>query len=315
LKHAVEQAFASPPALVVLFNDAAFPYDRICQLLRKRCIPFLLVQEGIRFEVDSKADEGVHTQGRGGATAIAVFGQSSAEFFRQRGASADQIHLTGNPRFDRMRRPELYRESDRIRSELELGARTLLFLSNPIEFFGHCTREEKLRLVREFVQGIDPLFVDSEFRLVFKLHGHEDPGDFYGAAGVSQHIDKIVVATGYELYPLFCLSTAAVMFGTTAGLEALLFDLPLGVLEIPGAGFLHDYVAQGAATGLRWEDPLAEQVVRLMAKKGTIEPAVERYLDRTLAVRDGATERVGELIEALAANHTVSRHRASALIA
>lgn len=315
LKKSVEQAFESPPDLVVMFNDAAFPYDKICQMLRRKNIPFLLVQEGIRFEVDANAEKGVQAQGKGGASAIAVFGQSSAEFFHERGAAPERIHLTGNPRFDGIRTSDLDHESNRVRSALNLGARNLLFLSNPIEFFGHCSREEKLRLVRRFVLEIDPLFEDPEFRLLFKLHGHENPQDFYDAADVSRHIDRIVVASEYELYPLFCVSTAAVMFGTTAGLEALLFGVPLGVLEIPGVGFLHDYVAEGAANGLRWNEPMSEQVIGLMEKRGTIEPAVERYLDRTLAVREGATERIGELIERFSAATLVSHNRAAARLA
>jgi hypothetical protein len=265
--------------------------------------------------VNSKADQGVQLQGRGGATAIAAFGESSAEFFRERGVIPDRIHLTGNPRFDQIRTSEVVQKSRQIRSELDLGERNLLFLSNPIEFFGHCSLEDKLHLVRRFVEEIAPLFADPEFRLIFKLHSHENPKDFYDAADVSEHIDRIIVASEYELYPLFCLSTAAVMFGTTAGLEALLFGVPLGVLEIPGVGFLHDYVSAGAADGLRWEESIPDQVIHLMERKGTIEPSVERYLDRTLAVREGATERIGLLIESMAAGNPIARDHAAVRIA
>jgi hypothetical protein len=291
--------FASHPDLVIMFNDGAFPYERICRVLRKESIPFLLVQEGIRFEVDSSAEDGEQVQGRGGANAIAAFGESSADFFRRRGAPADTIHLTGKPRFDRIRTADLEPKARRIQDELALGHKTLLFLSNPIEFFGYCTVEKKLALVREFVLAIDELFNDEEFRLLFKLHGHENPDDFLEAVSVSPHLKQIVIGSQYELYPLFLISEAAVMFGTTAGLEALLYDVPLGVIEIPEIGFLHDYVAEGAAVGIRWHESLPEQVTGLLELKGKHRPSVERYLDRTLAVRDRSAERIGELIENL----------------
>lgn len=302
LSGSVRDALRTSPDLVILFNDGAYPYDRICRFLRRQGIPFLLLQEGIRFEIDSGKGTEDEVQGQGGACAIAVFGQSSAEFFLRRGAPPETIHLTGNPRFDDIRTPELERQAKAARKQLGLGDHTLLFLSNPIEFFGYCTKDEKMALVRDFVLSIDPLFDDPEFCLVFKLHGHENPEEFRVAVGSSPHSQRILIPSAIDLYPLFEASSAAVMFGTTAGLEALLFGLPLGVIEIPRlGGFLHDYVDSGAATGLRWGNELADQVAGLLDRKGTYQPAVEKYLDRTLFVKDGAAERVGLLVERLLA--------------
>jgi len=300
----VKRAFVSRPDLVILFNDAAYPYDRICRFLRKRKIPFLLIQEGIRFEAAESAIEGALNQGKGGATAIAAFGESSAEFFSKQGAPRQSIHLTGNPRFDELSSLDFQSKMRQLRRELNLGGRNLLFLSNPIEFHGYCSRERKLRLVRDFVLGLDPLFEDEEFRLVFKLHGQENPGDFLAAANASLHMSQIVMASDCELYPLLSLSDAAVIFGTTAGLEALLLGVPLGVIEIPGVGFLHDYVREGAAVPLRWNTPMSEQVTQLLALKGRYQPSVDRYLDRALASRSDATERIFELVNSLLPAHS-----------
>jgi len=299
----VKRAFVSRPDLVILFNDAAYPYDRICKFLRKRRIPFLLIQEGIRFEAAEGAFEGALNQGKGGATAIAAFGESSAEFFRRQGVPQQSIHLTGNPRFDELSSLDFESKVLQMRRELNLGGRNLLFLSNPIEFHGYCSTESKLGLVRDFVLGIDPLFEDEGFRLVFKLHGQENPGDFLAAAEASPHSSQIVMASDCELYPLLVLSDAAVIFGTTAGLEALLLGVPLGVIEIPGVGFLHDYVRQGAAIPLRWSMPMSEQVTQLLALKGRYQPSVDRYLDRSLASRSDATARILELVNGLLPAH------------
>jgi hypothetical protein len=288
---------------VILFNDAAYPYNRICKFLRKKRIPFLLIQEGIRFEAAENAVEGALKQGKGGATAIAAFGESSAEFFRKQGAPWQSIHLTGNPRFDELSSLDFQSKVRQMRRELNLGTRNLLFLSNPIEFHGYCSTESKLRLVRDFVLGIDPLFADEGFRLVFKLHGQENPGDFLAAASPSPHSSQIVMASDRDLYTLLSLSDAAVIFGTTAGLEALLLGVPLGVIEIPGVGFLHDYVREGAAIPLRWSMPMSEQVAQLLDLKGRYQPSVDRYLDRALASRSDATERILELVNSLLPAH------------
>lgn len=299
LEKNLKLALDARPDLVVLFNDAAYPYDRITRLLKKQRIPFLLIQEGIRFEATESAVEGALNQGRGGAAAIAVFGETSAEFFRKQGAPDEAIRMTGNPRFDQIASLDFAEEAERVRGELGLGRRNLLFLSNPIEFHGYCTTEAKLGLVSDFVRGIENLLEDNEFRLIFKLHGNENPEDFLTASRMNRHKGRIVMASQYGLYPLFRIADAAVIFGTTAGLEALLFGVPLGVLEIPGVGFLHDYVRKGAAMPLRWSRPMSDQVTELMAGKGRYSAEVERYIAESLASRDDATMRVLEVVENL----------------
>jgi hypothetical protein len=187
--------------------------------------------------------------------------------------------------------------ADSIKKELGLRGRTLLFLSNPIEFHGYCSIQKKFKLIGDFILGLDPLFRDPEFRLVFKLHSHEDPKDFRDVAGASAHANRILIVSDYELYPLLTLADGAVIFSTTAGLEAVLLGVPLGVVDIPGVGYLHDFVTGGAAVPLGWSEPMADQVGRLLASKGRHQPDVQRYLDRTLAVRQGATEAVIDLAE------------------
>ncbi|NIY17466.1 MAG: hypothetical protein GWM98_22600, partial [Nitrospinaceae bacterium] len=66
---------------------------------------------------------------------------------------------------------------------------------------------------------------------------------------------RITVIGRGPLYPLFVLSKAAIVLASTVGLEALMMDVSLGVLEIPGSGFVYDYVEQGAAMGLTWKRP------------------------------------------------------------
>ena len=293
----VRKALAARPDLVMLFNDAAYPYDRVCRMLRKSGIPFVLIQEGIRYDVADSAQEGSLNQGKGGADAIAAWGASSAEYFVRQGAPAKTIRLTGNPRFDEIDGMDLQARAESIREELELRGRTLLFLSNPIEFHGYCSVQKKFELIRDFILGLDPLFEDPEFRLIFKLHSHEDPNDFREAAAASAHGKRILIVSNYELYPLLTLADGAVIFSTTAGLEAVLLGVPLGVVDIPGVGYLHDFVPGGAAVPLGWTEPMADQVGRLLASKGRDRPEVQRYLDRTLALRKGATDAVIDLAE------------------
>ena len=74
-----------------------------------------------------------------------------------------------------------------------------------------------------------------------------------------------------------------------------LFDLPLAVLEVPGAGYLHDFVSSGAAIPLESAGPISHKL-SLLFEPVAQSAAVERYLADTLAVRSGASERLVELI-------------------
>ncbi len=298
LARPLARLLAEPGAAAVVPNDAAFPFDRILPRLRALETPVVLVQEGIRYDLRGPAvGGGADTQGTGGADAIAAWGESSADYFRRRGNPPERIFLTGNPRFDRLLATDWGEEAKRLARRLDLGAKNLLFLSNPIEDHGFCTAAGKLDLVARFLAGIEPLLAEPGFRLVLKLHGKESREDFAALAGGLANAHRVRVVTDEPLYPLLAAADGAVVFSSTAGLEALLLGTRLAVLEIPGHGFAHDYVEAEAAYGLTWSEPLAPQVSALLAPAGSGPTAVvEDYLERTVACRGRAAEAVAALV-------------------
>ncbi len=271
------------PALAVLPNDAAFPYDRIARLLHVRRIPFLLLQEGIRFPLTGQTGEPVY--GAGGAAAVAAWGEASAGYFRAAGVAPERIHLTGSPRFDRQASP----------SAGGTGNRTLLLATNPIDDQGLCTHDEKLALVGRFFDQLEPLFADPGFHLAVKLHSREDPRELRPLIAERMR-DRVAIHTDTPLEELFQTAGAVVVLASTVGLEALLHGLPLAVLELPGHGFQYDYVDSGAATGLSWGAPMAPQLASLFEPSEQRRADVEAYLQRQFATREGAAERVARLI-------------------
>ncbi len=281
--------------LVVLPNDAAYPYDRLAALLRRRGVPFLLLQEGIRFPLPAEAEDEAVVYGSGGASGIAAWGKTSAKRFREVGVAAEQIHLVGNPRFDDLRREDWSEAAAEIRRRHGLDGRNLLLLTNPIDAQGFCSKEEKLALVARFASSLMPL-LETGLRLVIKTHGGEDPEDYRRALD-SKARARVLFLPEEPLYGLFRVAGSAVILASTVGLEAQLFDLPLGVLEIPGSGFVHDYVDSGAALGLSWSQPMVSQVEELLGSWATkSQGAVEDYLAASLTQREGASQRVARLI-------------------
>lgn len=272
------------PDLVVLPNDAAYPYDRIVALLGRLDIPFVLLQEGIRFPLPGVTEEDAY--GRGDANAIAAWGESSAAYFRATGVHHDAIHVTGSPRFDHLvaDRPALADEGP------------LVLLSNPIDDQGFCTKVGKLDLLEEFARGAAPLFEDPTFRLVIKLHAREDPEEVRQRLSDVPHTQRIEVTVDAPLHDLLRSARGAVVLASTVGLEALLLGVPLAVLEIPHHGFVFDYVESGGAYGLSRRRELATQVREWLADP----PTAATYIDQALAHHGRADEEVASLIERLA---------------
>jgi hypothetical protein len=282
------------PCVVVLPNDSAFPYNYIAHALKEMSIPFLLVQEGIRFPLPSERENTAY--GLGGAAAIAAWGESSAEHFRRIGVPAYTIHVTGNPRFDHVLSTDFESAAAKLRSDWQLGHKNLLFFSNPIDDQGFCTTEEKLALIRQFLQALTPVFDDPEIQLVIKLHARESAVDIVPFLDGHYGTSRIKVIESAPLYPLLAAARAAIILASTVGLEALLFDLPLGVLEIPGYGFAHDYVSMGAAVGLLLNHNLPAQVMTLMSDTRLARDKVKGYVSNNLLVDNRSAERVARLI-------------------
>jgi hypothetical protein len=284
------------PDLVVLPNDAAYPYDRISEVLRKNRIPFLLVQEGIRFRLPGSSEEPAY--GQGGATAIAAWGRSSADYFCEQGVDPGRIRLTGNPRFDNIPRVDWTQEARKIPALRDLGDRVLLLVSNPIDEQGFCSSREKIETVVRFASELEPLFRNPDFQLVVKLHASESGADFRRALTTLPMSDRITILEDVPLYPLLATVDACVVLASTVGLEALLLGLPLGVLEIPGFGFAFDYISKGVAHALSWRLPMPDQVLRLLESRPN--PQVDGYLGLHLRTQDRAAELLTELVRELA---------------
>jgi hypothetical protein len=274
--------------LVVVPNDAVFPYAPLAAALTRSRKPFVLMQEGIRFPLPNEHEVAVY--GRAGAAAICCWGDAAAEHFRDIGAAPASVVVTGNPRYDAIRRDDWLQQGAELRARLGLAEPPLLFLSNPIDDQGFCTNAEKMQLFEQFAAQVSARGVP----LLVKLHPREDVAAFRRAAEAARTRAPIHVVDDAPLFAILAAGRAAVVLASTVGLEALLFDLPLGVLAIPRHGFAFRYVADHAAIGLEPGDDAA--LARLLS--GTPPTGAGAMLERYLAHRGRAAACVADTIEA-----------------
>lgn len=279
--------------VVMIPNDTAYPYREFLAILRRARIPFALLQEGIRFPLPNETT--VERYGRGGANAVCTWGEGSAEHFRRIGVAAKTIHVTGNPRFDALSIDEQRVLGTQLLRDAGIASPPLLFLSNPIDDQGFCSTDAKLALFRRFLEDARGELTKRQVPLAVKLHPREDLEAFR----------RVAIAVGAEvsflgdapLFPVLAAARAAIVLASTAGLEALAFGAPLGVLEIPHHGFVFEYVARGAAVGIRSDDIVAG-VDKLLGQT-SLDARADAFIERHLAGRGQAAVRVAELLTSL----------------
>ena len=294
LRARLEMLWRAPPDLVVVPNDAAYPMDRICGLLTRKGVPFVLLQEGIRFPLPGISDQDAY--GTGGAAALAAWGEASATYFTDRGVPRERVHVVGSPRFDAVAATDWRTAAATLRAGLDLDGPLVGYVSNPIDDQGFCTHREKMALFRSFLDAARPLIVGEGLGVAVKLHSRESPEAFRDTIrerGLSD--SRVQVLADAPLYPTLAACDAVVVLASTVGLEAMLVDTPVGVLELPGAGFVHDYVQCGAASPLHGDRRLEGDVRMLLAQD---DRHVQRraYVQRNLANLGNAFEACSELL-------------------
>lgn len=280
--------------VVVLPNDAAYPYGELCRELRAAGTRFALLQEGIRFELPSETDTGL-AYGTGGATALCTWGEASAEHFRSLGAPPDSIRITGNPRFDGVHPPDWIGRGQQLSKRLGLNRPPLLFLSNTIDDQGFCTTNEKMELFATFLRESQVLLTRRELPLVVKLHPREDVAAFRRVASKFPAM-TIRVLEDEPLFAALAMGEAAVVLASTVGLEALAFGLPLAVMEIPRYGHVFEYVSAGAAVGLRIGS-IQRGLEHLLTNEASRNAT--SFVERHMAHRGEAARRIADEIEPL----------------
>lgn len=279
------------PDLLILPNDTAFPSNYLVAKLKRRGIPYLLVQEGIRFALPG---ETAGAYGTGGGD-VACWGPGSAAFFRSQGVPDSKIHVTGNPRYDDIVGQDWQAAAAKLKADGALPPRYLLFASNPIDDQGLCTTQQKYEWFRRFAEQAVPALDSMNLSLAVKLHGRDSILAFRDVLGPFEN--RVVFLGPGNIHAQLTGAEAVVVWASTVGLEAILHDVPIGVLDIPGHGHVFDYVDRGAAVGLDSAAALAPQIHALLKEDRPRFERARAYLEHHLSRRGRSAEAVEALIE------------------
>ncbi|NOS90633.1 MAG: hypothetical protein HOP30_01815, partial [Cyclobacteriaceae bacterium] len=242
VKKELEPANQPSPDWAVVPNDIAYPFSKICKWFTKKKIPFLLFQEGIRFPLPN--EEGGMPYGTNGAKEILTWGEASSRYFLNLGVKS-KVVTAGNPRFDNIFNQKVKFENNQI----PFAKYNILYVSNPVDDQGFCSHDEKIRLFTTFVQSMKEMMDERDIHLFVRLHPREDLESFKVAAA-SITTNRIIWAQQFSLFEYLQRMDLAIVLASTVGLESMMVNVPIGVIKLPGHGYVFDYVQSGSAVGI-----------------------------------------------------------------
>lgn len=296
LRKSLVEANGKLPALVIVPNDVAFPFDRICKWFVKKKIPFILFQEGIRFPLPN--EEGLVNYGKNGAYKVFVWGEGSAEYFRKLGK---EVVIVGNPRYDEIVNKNYDDDVKRVKDKYINRKHSLLFASNPVDDQGFCTHHEKIGLFTSFVQRISTLIDEVDLTILLRLHPREDETAFRRALIDNHLMDKVIIANEPSLFVLLKSVDACVILASTVGMESIMMGTPIGVIELKNYGHVFDYVESGVAIPISDKQIDVNGIRKLiMEGKDVLRADMSRYVAYHLSCIGKssimASERIFELL-------------------
>ena len=280
--------------VVVVPNDAVYPYLELLGDLHRRGVRSVLLQEGIRFALPNGYPGPQY--GAFVTHAVCAWGDGSRDYFVASQIAERSIRVTGAPRLDDLDLAGWRERGKALLAEHQLTSAPIAFLSNPIEIQGYGTKQLKLSLFERFLAAAAPVVRARNIPIIVKNHLHEDPADFARIAAASPIGDLVKVLPAAPIFAAIAAARAAIVLTSTVGLEALTFGVPIGVLEIPGHGYAFEYVQRGAAVALPSAD-IRTGLEELLGNAPARQAAGAAFVERQLHDRGRASANVASVIQ------------------
>ena len=278
------------PDVVVTIDDRS-PFGKTVNVISKSLgVPTLMVQHGI------VADHPIY--GPICSDKMAVFGHAFKDALVKRGVNPDDIVVTGQPRFDVLVNTKY--DKKWIYEKLNLNGEKglIVFASTDLP------DDEKELTVRELCAAMKQ-FPDKQ--LVIKPHPSDDGAMFVDLL-CKFNLDAIVVHD--YLYELLSACDLLITTWSTVGLEAMILDKPIIVINLMNRPDMTSYVERGAAIEVNMPNALSGIIGQILYDGDTIQRIKEgrnKYiLDYTYRSDGKASERVAKLIEMMVGSNQIN---------
>ena len=278
------------PDVVVTIDDRS-PFGKTVNVISKSLgVPTLMVQHGI------VADHPIY--GPICSDKMAVFGHAFKDALVKRGVNPDDIVVTGQPRFDVLVNTKY--DKKWIYEKLNLNGEKglIVFASTDLP------DDEKELTVRELCAAMKQ-FPDKQ--LVIKPHPSDDGAMFVDL--LCKFKSDAIVVHDY-LYELLSACDLLITTWSTVGLEAMILDKPIIVINLMNRPDMTSYVERGAAIEVNMPNALSGIIGQILYDGDTIQRIKEgrnKYiLDYTYRSDGKASERVAKLIEMMVGSNQIN---------
>ena len=313
------------PDIIVLGHDTMVLHRIFIQEASKQGIPTLLVQEGVigrpnyikvswtlsgrlvkSFKYIGKKGIGVFfpyafekKYGHGGCTKIAVWGEYLRKLLISEGVDSSKIVVTGSTRYDKIAF-KLEVDREKIYQELNIPSNKgiILFVDERLIQNKILTRKEAYIYAKSIIEAATRI---PGKHLVIKLR--KEPRMEESLNLIKKILDEInvnnVTITHLYLYELLALADVVIIFSSTVGLEALIFDKPVISVNFTGEE-LYPYIKSGAALRCPSPSEILPTIKKALFDERIKEKFVknrEKIIYEHLYKLDGlASKRVADLI-------------------
>lgn len=276
------------PRVVAVGFDPGLPNRAMTGAARRFGIPTVSIQDGVFLDA---AVMGL------AADTLCAESQVALRAFTQGGVAANRIHVTGQPRLDRLQRQA--DDADGVREALGITKRekvALLFASTGEDSAANASQKEQDETaVVAFFSG------RPDWRLLLKLHPHGDAAisrrvvqrHAKGNVELLREPDSQVLVRASDV--IICTTA------TTAAMEAILADKPLLILNFNRESPMADLVTAGVARYVRHPADLERELWAVLGESEARSAARAAYMEAQMAPQAGtASARVADVLERLA---------------
>jgi hypothetical protein len=226
----------------------------------------------------------------------AVWGDAAREWFLERGVDPERLVVTGSPSFDHL----FHKETSTLPSKEKLCA--LLGLDAEKKIYVLATEpilesdnERSVNCVLEAMKSV------PQAQLIIKLHPAEGRQalQWYRNLVQASGLTSVVVVSDLDIHSLLKHCDCLMTYDSTVGLEAMLLDKPVIIINPTGHPYRVPYVAHQAALGVHTEAEMlpAIQSIGDPQVMGELLENARRFSYHYAYLPDGqAAKRVADLV-------------------
>ncbi len=241
--------------------------------------------------------------GHRGCSKIAVAGDYTRNLFIKEGIPSENIVVTGLPRGDGILSKSFDRDAFRKRLKLVADKPVVSLFTDAQVEHRLWTKRRRRDFIIKVLLACQEL---PEVQFVIKLHPYEDAAAYQHA--VKELGWNIPVSKDIPLHEMINASDAIMTGVSTTGLETLILNRPLIILNFYNQAEYIPYVSEGVAVGVNRARELPAAIRKVLYERQTEEMTArkrENFLHQHLYLQDGkASQRVADLIMLMIANQS-----------